>query len=445
MLRKIQRRAYLALQAEARKGIRRILLCAQTGFGKTVLLAFIVASHLSRGGRAIIFVHRRELVGQTVRKLRDQGVERVGVIAAGEPEDPEAPVQVAMVQTMLARRSFPAASLVILDEAHHYVADEWGTVAEHYKDAIVLGFTATPERADGTPLGDIFETMVVAAKFGELIELGFLKPIDVIAPERKTRALCTDPFDAYQAHGGGRKAVLFASSVKEAKAIAERFTAGGVPAACVDGDTPAAERDDILAAFERGELRVVTNVYCLTEGWDCPSVEVVILARSCGSAATYLQIVGRVLRPSPETGKASARLIDLRGVVHTHGMPTAERTFSLEGKPITTGEAPLKTCPECSCTCPIATRVCATCGYEFPAATCAPDPAKLTKIEQADLERAYFEETAQEARERGYRPGWVAHRFVEKFGRFPAKLWRTHYGRQGDAWAQVYGREARVA
>ena len=432
MLRDIQRRALVSLRKEFAKGKRRILLVAPTGFGKTVLLAAMVAVHIARGGRVLVVVHRRELVAQTAAKLREAGVPRVGVIAAGQPADPDAPVQVAMIQTLLARGEYPAASLVILDECHHFLASAWRAVADHYADVLTIGLTATPERADGTPLGDIFEVLVAAATIEELVALGHLVACDVIAPARETKTLCADEVDAYREHGGGRKALAFCANVKAARDLAERFNAAGIPAACVDGETPAAERDAILAAFERGDLQVVTNVFCLTEGWDCPSVEVLILARSCDSASTYLQMVGRVLRPSPETGKTSARLIDLRGVVHVHGLPDAPRTFSLQGRAITTGEAPLKTCPECARTVAIATRVCA-CGYAFPVSTCEPDLAPLTKVQRADLERTAFEALADEARLRGYRPGWVAHRFVEKFGRFPRNLWRAHYRRPSDA------------
>jgi superfamily II DNA or RNA helicase len=401
----------------------------------TILFCWIAASHVERGGRVLVIVHRRELVTQTVNKMRDAGLARVGVIAAGSRSDPDAPVQIASVQTLIARQkragsllgddALPPATLVILDEAHHYVAETWGSVATHYADAKILGVTATPERGDGTPLGDLFDTLVPLASVRELVDAGFLVPCDVIGPPRKTRSLSEDPVDAYAKHGGGRKAVVFASSVKDAYELAGRFTMAGFPSACVEGDMAADTRDSTLTRFATGELRVVVNVFVLTEGWDCPSVEVCILARGCSATGTFLQMIGRVLRPSPETQKTRALLIDLRGAVHAHDMPDADREYSLEGKGISEGgEAPLKTCKACLVLVPLSVRVCPACGAEFPKSTWLEEKLGLSKIERADVERTFFVDSLEAAQMRGYKPGWAVHRFVKKFGRFPAKLWK---------------------
>ena len=435
-LRPLQARAHRALQQEFAAGHRRILLVAPTGFGKTVLLSFIVASHLARAGelgRVVIVVHRTELIDQTVRKLRAAGLTHLGIIAAGDTGDRTAPVQVASVQTLLARGELPPATMVVLDEAHHYVADRWKDIADHYADAITLGFTATPERGDGTPLGDIFETLVVAAQAHELMACGDLVPCDVVAPPKKTRSLSMDPVEAHRKYAEGRPAVVFARGVKEGRELTDAFTAAGLPAGFVDGATAPDERRATLQRFERGELAVLVNVFVLCEGWDCPPAAVCILARGCNSVATYLQMIGRVLRPSPATGKARALLIDLRGAVFTHGLPDEGRVFSLEGKPISSGDAPVKTCLSCGHVCPIALLVCPTCSEAF--AVRDNDACGLRRIGVADRERGFFVDSLEKARERGYKPGWAARRFVEKFGRFPSKLWRELVAPKAEAQA----------
>ena len=414
-------------RAQFKAGKRRVLIVAPTGAGKTIIFSLIVLGHLAKGGRVLVVVHRRELIRQTLAKMIAAGVERVGVIAAGWPADPDAPVQVASIQTLLARdAALPPATLVVFDECHHFVAEQWGTVGAHYASAKIVGVTATPERGDGTPLGDLFDVLVPLVSVRELTDLGFLVPCSVIAPPTKTKKNSAHPVDAYEKHAKGRKAVVFAASVEAAYALAEQFTAKGYPAACVEGDTPADERDAILDRFARGELQILTNVLCLTEGWDCPSVSCAILARGCSATGTFLQMVGRVLRPSPETGKVDALVLDLRGVVHDHGLPDQGRTFSLEGRAISGGDAPVRTCPECEHVIPLCSRACPECGAALSTSDKGLDvaPMKLGRISKANLERAYWDEQIAIARARGYRLGWVAHRWQEKFGRFPAKFWR---------------------
>lgn len=433
ILRPYQARALDLAREHFRRGARRVLLVAPTGAGKTVIFSAIARAHAERGGRVLVFVHRDELLTQSVEKLRAEGL-HVGEIAAGRPRDPGAPVQVASIGTVLAMHkrgeALPGASLVVLDEAHHYVADTWGAIAASYVDAKIVGVTATPERGDGTPLGDLFDVLVPVASVRELTELGYLVPCEVRAPKRKRRTLSQDPVDAYREHATGRRAVVFAASVAASQDLAARFVAAGIAAAHIDGTTPVAERRDTLTRFERGELSVLTNVFVLTEGWDCPPVDTCILARGFTHAGTYLQAVGRVLRPSP--GKTRAIVLDLRGAAVTHGLPDAERVYSLEGRGI--GLAPTKECIECGADVPLAAPECPECGHVFPpglgAELGAMEPEEaLRTLTQETIERAYWAEMVATAAARGFRPGWAVHRFAERFGRRPWKLWRETYGR----------------
>ena len=173
-LRPIQRDALQKIRDAFRGGCRRICVVAPTGFGKTVLFAEIVRSHFEKvpHARALVLVHRQELVVQTIAKLRAAGLVHLGAIGGGADEDATAPVQVATVQTLIGRTKLPPASLLVIDEAHHHVAAEWGKIADAYKEALAVGFTATPERQDGTPLGDLFDGLVVAAQTKELMDAG---------------------------------------------------------------------------------------------------------------------------------------------------------------------------------------------------------------------------------------------------------------------------------
>jgi superfamily II DNA or RNA helicase len=180
------------------------------------------------------------------------------------------------------------------------------------------------------------------------------------------------------------------------------------------------DRVEALDAFARGAVEVLANVFVLTEGWDCPRAEVCILARGCDHVGTFLQMVGRVLRPHP--GKVRALLIDLRGVVHKHGCPDELRQFSLEGRAIS-GAAPTKDCPQCGAEVALGVRLCEECRYEFPQRSI--DFAPLRRLTVADRERLAFKHALGLARSRGWSDGYAVHRFRERFGRNPWGLWRA--------------------
>ena len=242
-LRPIQQQARDKIRQAFREGHRRILAIAPTGFGKTVLLADIISSHLVKAGpdaRALVVVHRRELIGQTHSKLLAAGADR-------------ARLDVRTVQSLLAHEDADErTTMLILDEAHHYVADEWKKIVAALPDAIVIGFTATPMRDDGTPLGDIFTSLVVCAQTKEMIGLGFLSKVVVYAAMRKTKDDSETALEAYQARASGRPTVVFCQSVAAAYQTAQDFCAAGIPAACIEGKTAAPLRDSLLAQFASG-------------------------------------------------------------------------------------------------------------------------------------------------------------------------------------------------
>lgn len=334
-----------------RRGARRVVLVLPTGTGKTRTASDGIARPaVERGRRVLWLAHRRELVDQACATLADRGL-RVGAISATATwrSDPDAPVQVASIQTLLARDARPRADLIIADECHHLGdgAETWRALLESWGQTPMVGLTATPERGDGGALGSVWQHLVVGITVREATERGILVPCEIIRPERMLARgiIAQHPVDAYVTHARGTRAILFARSVHEAERYRDDFRARGIRAELVEAGTPPAERSAILDLFRRGDVSVVCNVYVLTEGTDIPSAETCILARGASSAGIYLQMVGRVIRYAP--GKSSALLIDLRGVSHVHGAPEDERVYSLDGRGISRArDTPL--CPVCS-------------------------------------------------------------------------------------------------
>lgn len=331
-------------------GIKRILINAATGAGKTIIAAGITQRAVSKGKRVLFLAHRRELIEQCAAKLQEAGVLNFGIIMArNRMVNHLAPVQIASVQTLL-RRELPPVDIIIIDEAHRANARSYLSILANYANAVVLGLSATPERLDGKGLDDIFDDLVVVETIPNLIDQGFLvRPRCFIGPtanldgvrtrrgdydeqqlaERMDRPkLVGDIIANWQRMANGCRTVVFAANVNHAQHIAEEFWAAAVPAAVISGDTPIPEREAILADWRSGALKVVANVYVLCEGFDMPELECCILARPTQSLSLYLQMAGRIMRPA--AAKRGALLLDHAGCCKTHGQPHIHREWSLE-------------------------------------------------------------------------------------------------------------------
>ncbi len=365
-----QEAAIHAARTRIAQGVRRILINAPTGAGKTVVAAGIVQLAVAKGKRVLFLAHRRELIEQTVAKLVDGGVLNFGVIMAGASmNNAMAPVQVASIQTLI-RRELPPADIILIDEAHRAASRSYLSIIANYPGAIVLGLSATPERLDGKGLDDLFDDMVVVETVPRLIEAGFLvQPVCYVGPtadlsEVKTRRgdydesqlaaamdrpkLVGDIIRNWKRLAAGKPTAVFAVNVAHAEHLAAEFCAAGVSAAMVSGDTPKAQREAIIADWRAGYITVVVNVYVFVEGFDFPEMECVVLARPTQSISLYLQAAGRVMRPAP--GKTSAIIIDHAGCCVLHGPPHIEREWTLEGmakKRKDKGQADMNVCGAC--------------------------------------------------------------------------------------------------
>lgn len=369
MLRPYQRRAIDELRASYAAGHRAPCLVLPTGAGKTVVASEAIRLTVERGGRVLFLVHRQELLHQSVNKLERAGVNDLRIIQAGSDlGSRSARVAVASIPTLTRWTDRqPDADLVVVDECHHVVAKTWKKLADHYSSARLLGLTATPQRADGKPIGDVFDAIVVGSTIAELTALGHLVPCRVFAPSDAltARTLARSPVEAYQRLTPGERAVVFCVTVEHAAQVADDMNAAGVPTAVISGDMSKGERAKALAALESGELRAVSSIGVLTEGWDCPAVSVCILARKPQHTGLYLQMVGRVLRPHP--GKSHATVIDLCGSVHDHGPPDMERDFTLDGEGISKVDRDaIRQCVTCGAVFKAGPAECPACGEALP-------------------------------------------------------------------------------
>jgi superfamily II DNA or RNA helicase len=390
MLRPYQARAIRGVNHAVTHGSKAVVLVSPTGSGKTHIAAHI--AHRAPG-KGLWLAHRIELVEQAQRVL---------------PHG----FQVRTIQGLLASGERPEADFVIVDEVHHLIADRWKTLADHYRSSILIGLTATPERADGSPLGDVFSSLVVAAQYSELLAEGNIVPCELYAPDRRG-GLAMPIAEALSKYAAG-PAIVFCKTVAEARAAAD----------CVDGETPGALRAETLARFKAGEISVISNVYVLTEGFDNPPTSCVVLARGSGHASTYLQMAGRGLRPAP--GKTKMVLVDLCGSSLEHGNPTLDREYSLEGTAIKATKAlPMWRCKNCAFCMenPPANKRCPLCGGIMP----EPEAIQLERrrlARKAQDARASDEYKSAElarlralAKARGYHAGWVWHRYNARFGK----------------------------
>lgn len=376
-----------------------------TGGGKTAIFSWIAMMAAQRGGRILILVHRQELLRQCSASLDRLGV-RHGLIAAGCGWMAES-VQVASVQTLVRRmgRLDWQPTLIIIDECHHAVAGSWRKVIDACPEALLLGVTATPQRLDGRGLSDVFQHMVVGPSIADLTAMGYLSPTRVYVPPMKanlkgvrtrggdydirelnnrmdTARVTGDAVEHYSRVCSGAPAIAFCVTVEHAKHVAEQFREAGYRAESLDGAMNSSHRAQLIADLGAGRLDVLTSCEIVSEGTDIPVVTAAILLRPTQSEGLYLQQVGRVLRPAP--GKEFAVILDHVGNTLTHGLPSEEREWSLEGKKKRDNKAApsVRVCPQCFAA-HTPTPKCPCCGFIYQ------EPGgRATKFEASDGELA---------------------------------------------------------
>lgn len=329
-LRDYQQAALDGARDAFRRGERACLIELPTGTGKTVVFAEASRLACAKGGKVLVLAHRTELLAQAKAKLLAVAPDlRVEIEQAAARATVGADVVVASVQSLKGKRlerwAADAFALVIIDEAHHATAKSYRTILDHFATARVLGVTATPDRADGTKLGAVFPALAFQLPMQRAIDDGYLVPIrlrtvrvDALSlahvATRKGDFVERDLVAALEGDevlleiagplpelAGDRPTIVFVAGVKNAHRLAELLNDPriGRPgcAVALDGTTEAGIRSVTLRRFKRGAFQFLINVGLFTEGFDCPPVACVAVARPTQSRALYCQMIGRGTRP----------------------------------------------------------------------------------------------------------------------------------------------------
>lgn len=332
-LRPYQEEARTKIKDEWDKGNKKTLLVLPTGCGKTIVFAMIAADMVKKGKRVLILAHRAELLEQAADKIRKS----TGLICSVEKAEESCigswfMITVGSVQTLqkdkrLARFSNEHFDVIIVDEAHHCISDSYQRVLNYFNTANVLGVTATPDRGDMRNLGQYFESLAFEYTLPKAIKEGYLSPIKALtiplkldlsgvamqSGDFKVGDLGTalDPYLEQIAkemsnYCKGRKTVVFLPLVKTSQKFTGILNQIGFNAAEVNGNSD--DRAEILKDFDENKYNVICNSMLLTEGWDCPSVDCVIILRPTKVRSLYSQMVGRGTRLYP--GKENLLLLD---------------------------------------------------------------------------------------------------------------------------------------
>lgn len=342
-MRPYQQAAREAIHAEWNDGRRRTLLVLPTGTGKTIVFAAVTEDQVRSGSRVLVLAHRGELLEQAADKIkRSTGLASAVEKAEQTCLDSWCRVVVGSVQSLQrpARlEQFPADyfGTIIIDEAHHAITDGYQRVLEHFPEANVLGVTATPDRGDMRNLGEVFDSLAYEYKLTQAIREGYLCPIlaqtiplhlDIsqVALSGGDFAVgglgtALDPYleqiaTEMQTACAGRKTVVFLPLIKTSQKFRDILNSKGFRAAEVNGQSE--DRAEILSDFSNGKYNVLCNSMLLTEGWDCPSVDCIVVLRPTKVRSLYSQMVGRGTRLSPETGKKDLLLLDFLWLTERH-------------------------------------------------------------------------------------------------------------------------------
>ncbi|EAH2539977.1 DEAD/DEAH box helicase [Listeria monocytogenes] len=401
------------------------------GAGKSVILSEIIRMTTHNKNNVLFLVHRKELIDQIRNTLTMNDVDMNFV-------------NLGMVQTVVRRlekTSEPA--LIIIDESHHVLANSYKKIINHFSNAKVVGFTATPVRINGGGLGDINDMLIEKVNVKWLIENQFLAPYKYFAPEivqtetldiKRTgefdmtglddqfnkRMIWGDVIKHYQKLANGEQAILYASSLYQSEKMAMSFASVDITSAHIDGETPKSIRDDVIKRFREGKIKVLCNLDLIGEGFDVPDCSTVIMLRPTQSLSLYIQQSMRGMRYRPEK---TSIIIDHVGNVSRFGLPDMERTWTLEpkkGSNSKKAEAPVKICPDCFMTVLSSNKKCEHCGHEFKVEVKpiqVDEAAELQEITEAVFKVNYsspnecknMKELYEYAKEHNYKKGWAFH------------------------------------
>jgi superfamily II DNA or RNA helicase len=464
----------------------RIIHCAPTGSGKTVMQGLICKRGMDRGDSTAILTPRNEIFTQTHSMVSGLCGERnVSVLRAmrkGERWNPMNPVHIVSWPTMIsrARKSnffFPRVDRVQVDEAHLSVAPKILEILEHYAPkAIIDAWTATPARQSGKGLGDFFTSIKNVTTVRQLIKDGYLAPVEYwggATPDmqgikivrgdyevgklsKASQKLVGDVVDNWLRLAAERHTIVFAVDIAHCEMLAHKFKEVGIKAAPLHVRMDQDDRDEVVRQFKSGAIQVLVNVSIASYGFDAPSVDCVVVARKTRSIVLHLQMIGRGMRPAvDEDGNRIAdpndprfktcMVLDHAGNVHELGMADDLFRWRLEeGKKACdnwsrmepSGEkekSKTHTCEQCQHVFS-QSRVCPKCGWKVPFSKRDVEvvEADLVRIGKKMVEKlpegwpsheVFYQMLIRYGAEKGYKPGWAAVKFKEKAGVWPERHW----------------------
>jgi len=440
-----------------------VLLFAPTGFGKTVLASALIKMIMETGKRVIFCVHRVDLIRQTEKTFQRFGIP-FSYVAAGYHYNQYAKVFIASIATLARRLGKYAADYVLVDEAHLSAASGWASVAAHYREAgaRLIGLTGSPERLDGKPLGDVWDTLVMGPSVRWLIDQGHLSKYRAFAPKgldftnvrtskatgefsesdlddlMSGKAILSNAVAHWRKFAAGKRTIAFTRSTLASENLAAAFRENGIGAVALDGNTPQAERVAAFNAFADRRLDMIVNCQLFCEGFDLSAqvgrdvvVEAMLDHAPTQSLAKHLQKNGRALRAD---GGEPHILLDLVGNLARHGFPDDEREWSLAGrekKKKAAGDELMRICPECFAAYAPMPR-CPECSFMQ-----AVKPHVLDEVdgelEEIDVEAIRAERRTEQARARSLDDliSLATDRGYKSPAKWAAHIWTARSARQG--------------
>ncbi|MGD3155778.1 DEAD/DEAH box helicase [Staphylococcus warneri] len=416
------------------KGNKRIMVQSPAGSGKSVTMSEVARRATDKGNRVLFVVHRRELVNQIketfIANSVDMNLCHVGMVQT--------------INNRVKKGSEPKPTIILVDEAHHSLAKTYLNIFEHFSDAYVIGFTATPWRMSNKGFTDVFQDLILGKTVRWLIDNNRLAPFkyysvnlmdsDILThnstgdfsndsiTKAMQKTIYGDVIKHYKKFAEGKKTIVYTHNVESSINVAERFNKEGYKALQVDGKTPKAQRELAMELFRKGEINILVNAELYGEGVDVPDCQCVILLRPTESLTLFIQQTMRSMRYQPNK---QAIIIDHVGNWYRHGLPDSEHDWQIyfEGtkkKGKSNDAIPIKECPECFSVIESAYTICPECGFEFP----KEEQQDYELMENAELEEVTedkviqlnlktaeecesVEELYQLAKDKGYKPGWA--------------------------------------
>ena len=367
ILRNYQEKIINSCRDAFKNGYKKLCCVLPCGAGKTAIFCYL--AHLNTlkkpSNRVLILLHRKELLKQTIEAFQAFQISTDHIT-------------IAMIQSFknTLKTGVKPYSLIIIDECHHATSNSFKTVLNAYSKTALIGFTATPARLDGKPLGEIFDCLIVGVDYAYLIKNNYLVDYDYFSPDLnfdfskwKLKSSDFDTVDnAYHLdkkaiYGDilkyldiNKKTIIYSPTVDYSKKlesqINEHFNAK--ISAEFNGKTTQHERDEIISSFKNGKIKILINVDLIGEGFNVPSCDCVFLLRATQSLTLYIQQAGRALRSDPQNPKKRASIFDFVGNIYRFGFPDAPRSWSLSNtlknshKHETVHDSlTIKTCPNC--------------------------------------------------------------------------------------------------